>query len=212
MGVVFSTTGAVLAGAPQFLAGLVLLLIGVVAGGILQRAVEGLLRLLMLERWVEKARIGKAADMRLWQTLVGQVVRWAVVILFLVPALEAWGIPGVTEVLNELLLYLPQVLVAAVVGFLGIAFANLSYDVVKHAANGMGSHSAGAVAGISRYGLLFFTALVVLHQLGVAQELIRILFTGIVAMLAIAGGVAFGLGGQDTARDMLRGIRDKVEK
>src|SRR3989344_2578722 len=102
MGVVFSTTGAVLAGAPQFLAGLVLLLIGVVAGGILQRAVEGLLRLLMLERWVEKARIGKAADMRLWQTLVGQVVRWAVVILFLVPALEAWGIPGVTEVLNEL--------------------------------------------------------------------------------------------------------------
>lgn len=197
---------------PQFIAGLVILLIGMFTATLLKRAIEGIFGLVMFERWVEKARLAKASDVRMWQDLLVQIVRWAVVILFLVPALETWGIPKVTEVLNQLLVYLPRVFVSAVVGFLGIVIANLTYEVVRHGARGLGTASSGLVAGISRYGLLFFTGLVVLHQLGVAQELIQILFTGIVAMLALAGGLAFGLGGQDTARDILRGVREKLEK
>jgi hypothetical protein len=60
--------------------------------------------------------------------------------------------------------------------------------------------------------ILFFTALVVLNQLGVAQDLIRILFTGIVFMVTIAGGLAFGLGGKDLARDILMELKKKIVK
>ena len=52
----------------------------------------------------------------------------------------------------------------------------------------------------------------VLSQLGVAADLIRILFTGFVAMMALAGGLAFGLGGKDLAQDVLRGLKDKLTK
>jgi hypothetical protein len=58
---------------------------------------------------------------------------------------------------------------------------------------------------------MFFTILVVLNQLGVAQDLIRILFTGIVALLALAGGLAFGLGGQTAAKEILEEVRNKLK-
>lgn len=203
---------AVIGAIPRFVAGFVILLVGLVSASILKRAVNGVLGLLMIEKWVEKTKIAKASDVHLWEELLAQLVRWSVVILFLVPALDTWGVPKVTEVLNQLLVYLPKVFVAAVVGFLGIVIANLTYDFVKHAVRGIDRSSTNAVAAMARYALLFFTGLVVLNQLGVASELIQILFTGIVAMLALAGGLAFGLGGQDTARDILRSIREKIEK
>ncbi len=131
---------AVLRGLPQFFAGLVILLVGLISASILMRAVQGVLGLLMIEKWAEKTKIAKSADVRLWEELLAQLVRWTVVILFLVPALETWGIPKVTEVLSVLLVYLPKVFVAVVVGFLGIVIANLSYDVVKHAAKGLGTY------------------------------------------------------------------------
>ena len=59
--------------------------------------------------------------------------------------------------------------------------------------------------------IVFFTILVVLNQLGVAQDIIRILFTGIIGMLALAGGLAFGLGGKDMARDLLSELTKKVK-
>jgi hypothetical protein len=60
--------------------------------------------------------------------------------------------------------------------------------------------------------VLFFTALVVLNQLGVAQDLIRILFTGIVAMFVLAFGLAFGLGGKDLAKEILEEIKKSLQK
>ncbi|MCL4360046.1 hypothetical protein M1555_02205 [Patescibacteria group bacterium] len=203
---------SVLRAIPQFVAGLVILAVGLISASILKRLVEGILNLLMLDKWAEKANIAKGSEVRVWKEFIAQLVRWTVVILFLVPALDTWGVPRVTEVLDQLLLYLPKVIVAAVVGFVGIVIANLTYDFVKHAVKGLGATSANVVGALARYAILFFTALVVLNQLGVASELIQILFTGIVAMLALAGGLAFGLGGQDTARDILKGIRSKLEK
>ena len=118
----------------------------------------------------------------------------------------------VTELLNQFLLYIPNVFVAAVVGFVGLVLANLVSEIVKHAGKGLGSASSNLLSTISRYALYFFTTLVVLNQLGVASDLVRILFTGIVAMLAIAGGLAFGLGGQGTAKKTLDDLQRKLSK
>lgn len=197
---------------PQFFGGLVVLLIGLGIAAILHRAVIEFFKLVKVEKFLENAKIIKAGEVKVWPEILAALVRWTAIILFLVPAAETWGIPRVTEVLNQLLFYLPNVFVAVIIGLIGVVIANLAYDVTRQAAKNLGSSSANAIGAIARYAIIFFTALIVLNQLGVAAVLIQTLFTGIIAMLALAGGLAFGLGGQETARDILKGIREKVEK
>jgi len=197
---------------PQFLGGLIILIIGLLVAGILHRFVIEFFKLVKIEKWLEQAKIIKAGEIDVWPNILAELVRWATIILFLVPAAEAWGVPRVTEVLNQLLFYLPNVFVAVVVGLIGIIIANLTYDVVRQAVKNIGAVSAGAMAGIARYAILFFTAMIVLNQLGVATVFIQTLFTGIIAMLALAGGLAFGLGGQEEAKNILRGVRERLEK
>lgn len=197
---------------PQFLGGLIVLVIGLIVAAILHRVVLEFFKLVKVSEWLEKAKVAKAGDFNVWPGLLAELIRWTTIILFLVPAVEAWGVPRVTEVLNKLLFYLPNVFVAVIIGLIGIVIANLTYDVVRHGARNLGSTSANAIGGIARYSILIFTALIVLNQLGVASVLIQTLFTGIIAMLALAGGLAFGLGGQETAKDVLNGLREKLER
>lgn len=204
---------------PQFFAGLVLLLIGLAVAALLKEMVIRFIRFLRVEDWFgnvtgwfNTVRSDKGVKGKVWPDLLAELVRWTVVILFLVPAAEAWGLPRVTELLNQFLLYIPNVFVAVVIGFIGIAVANLIFDVVRHASRGLGSTSANLLGTTARYALVFFTVLVVLNQLGVAADLVRILFTGIVAMMAIAGGLAFGLGGQGVAKKALDEFLKRVGK
>jgi len=197
---------------PQFIAGLLVLLVGLLIAELIKEAVLGLTQLVKVEKWAENAKLGSVHDLKVWPKILAELLRWTVFILFLIAAVEVWGIKQVSEVLNQLLLYLPNVFVAVVMGLVGVVVGNLVYDVVKHGAKGVGHSSSGGLASLARYSVFVFTGLLVLHQLGVAADLIRILFTGIVAMLALAGGLAFGLGGQDTARDVLKEVRRRVEK
>lgn len=204
---------------PQFIAGLVLLLIGLAVAALLKETVLRVLSFLKVEDWFgnvtgwfKSIRVGGVGRGKVWTNLVGELVRWTVVILFLVPAAEAWGLPRVTELLNQFLLYVPNVFVAIVIGFVGLVVANLVSDIVKHASAGLGSGSSNLLSTVARYALILFTTLVVLNQLGIAADLVRILFTGIVAMLAVAGGIAFGLGGQEGAKRFLDDLRKRVER
>lgn len=204
---------------PQFLAGLILLLVGLAVAALLKEVVLRALAFLKVEdwfsnvtKWFKSLKSEGVTRGRVWSRLVAELVRWTVVILFLVPAAEAWGLPRVTDLLNQFLLYVPNVFVAVVVGFVGLVIANLVSEIVKHASLGLGSTSSNLLSTVARYALVLFTTLIVLNQLGIAADLVRILFTGIVAMLAIAGGLAFGLGGQDGAKRVLDDLRKRIAR
>lgn len=194
---------------PQFIAGLLILLIGIIIAGIVKDLVMGFFKLIQVEKWTKDST---TVNLKIWPEIIAELLRWTVLIVFLVSAVETWGIKRVGELLNQLLLYLPNVFVAVVMGLVGVVVGNLVSDVVRHGAKGLGSSQTGSLATLARYAIFVFTGLLVLHQLGVAADLIRILFTGIVAMMALAGGLAFGLGGQETARDILKGLRERMEK
>lgn len=195
---------------PQFFGGLLILVVGLFLASVLKKAVKVFFRVVKLEKWLEEAKVAKDKEVRVWTEIFAELVRWSVVILFLVPAAESWGVPRVTAVLNQILLYLPNVFVAVIVGLVGMVIANLTHDIVKQGAKDIGSKAAKSLANIARYAILFFTGLIVLNQLGVASDLIRILFTGIVAMMAIAGGLAFGLGGKEMASGILQDLKKKL--
>lgn len=204
---------------PQFLGGLVILLIGLAVAALLKEVVLRFFKFLRIEQWFgnvqtwfDGMKSDKNVQGRVWPDLLAELVRWTVVILFLVPVAEAWGLPKVTDLLNQFLLYIPNVFVAVIAGFVGLVIANLVFQIVGHASRSLGGDSSNLLATTAKYSIVFFTALVVLNQLGVASDLIRILFTGIVAMLALAGGLAFGLGGQDNAKRFLTDLQKRLEK
>lgn len=197
---------------PQLLAGLVILIFGVTIASLLKKAILIFFSIIKIEKWLEEAKLWKGENVKVWPEVIAQLVRWSVVILFLIPTMEVWGMPKATEVLNQLIVYLPNVFVAVLIAFIGMVVANLVYDIVRHTVKGVGGTSSIALGSFARYAILFFTALIVLNQLGVAADLVRILFTGIVAMVALAGGLAFGLGGRDIASEILKELHDKLKK
>lgn len=198
---------------PRFFGGLIILLVGLLVSRIVAGLVLTLLRALRIGKFLVQVRVlSEEGQFRVWEVLLSELSRWTVIILFLVPAMETWGLTKVTDLLNGLLLYLPNVFVAVIVGLLGFVIANLTSDVVRQSAKGLDTSAAAFLAGVANYAILFFTALVILSQLGVAADLVRILFTGFVAMMALAGGLAFGLGGKDLASEILRELRNKLTK
>ena len=116
----------------------------------------------------------------------------------------------VTNFLNSIILYLPNVVVAAVILAVAFLVANFVYAVVKGSTKVAGLVSATLLATIAKWAIVIFGFLAALIQLGIATSLINTLFIGFVAMLALAGGLAFGLGGKDEAATILRKIRQEI--
>jgi len=197
---------------PDFFGGILILGLGFFVSTIVKNLLLIVFRFLKIEIFFTKTKIVQKQIVVVWEEILAEVVRWTIVILFLIPTLEVWRLSKATTVLNQLLFYLPNVIVAIIIGFVGLVIANLIYDVVKHGTKSLGGFSALLLAGAAKTIILFFTALVVLNQLGVAQDLIRILFTGIVAMFSLAGGLAFGLGGKDFAKEILEEIKKSLQK
>ena len=195
---------------PKFITGTIILLVGIIIAAVLKQIVAELLKALRVEAILHRYGVPEAKDEFSWTNILAEIVRWFVIILFLLPTADVWGLPRVAIVLNELLLYLPNVFVAAIIALVGFVFARLSHNVILASARGLSHDAANAVASITRWAVSIFVILAVLNQLGVASDLIKILFTGFVAMLAIAGGIAFGLGGQGSAREVLEEVKKRL--
>lgn len=196
---------------PSFFGGLIILLIGIILASILKRILLSLFAFFRLATLLQSLNLMNQKEVKVWEEVLAEVLRWTIVILFLIPTLEVWGLSRATPVLDQFLIYLPNVIIAVIIGFVGLLSANLISDLVQSSIKALGAGSAKTLAYAAKAAIIFFTILIVMNQLGVAQDLIRILFTGIVAMLALAGGLAFGLGGQDVARQLLESFRKKIK-
>jgi hypothetical protein len=192
---------------PRFIAGLIILLIGIIISSLLKQLIISFFRTLRVEAALKRYGVPEMKDEYSWSAILAEIVRWFVIILFLIPTADVWGLPRIGTLLNELLLYLPNVFVAAVIALVGFVVAKLTRNVIVASVKGISADTTNAIASVAQWAINIFVILVVLNQLGVASDLIKILFTGIVAMLALAGGIAFGLGGQETAKDVLSIIR-----
>lgn len=196
---------------PKFLAGLIILLIGIIVASILKQVILEIFKALKVEAFLRKYGVPEAKEEFAWSNILAEIVRWFIIIIFLIPTADVWGLPQIVTVLNSVLLYLPNVFVAAIIILVGLVFARLASDIVLASTKGISRESSSAISSITRWAITVFVFLAVLTQLGVAADIIRILVTGFVAMIAIAGGIAFGLGGKDTARDILEEARKKLK-
>jgi len=196
---------------PNLLGGILILIIGFLIGSIIKHILLTVFSFFKVDDFFYKTKLIGKSQLKIWVEVLAEIFKWMLIIVFLIPTLEIWGLSRATSVLNQFLFYLPNVVVAVVIAFVGLMAANLSSDLVRHSVKTMGATSANSLAVFTKWTINFFAILIVLNQLGVAQDLIKILFTGIVVMLALAGGLAFGLGGKDIAKELLDNLKKKLE-
>ncbi len=206
-----SSMATIVSFAPKFILGLIFLVIGVIIAAFLKQVLKELFRFFKLDAYLAKYGVPETKEGTQWSSIIAEIVRWFVIIAFLIPTADVWGLGRFASVLDGLLSYLPNVFVAVLLLLVGFVVARLVYDLVLASVHGVSKESAKSVALIARYSVLVFVFLVVLNQLGIASDLIRILFSGIVAMLAIAGGLAFGLGGKDAAKETIDKLRKRLK-
>jgi small-conductance mechanosensitive channel len=143
---------------------------------------------------------------------IGWLIKWFIIVVFLMTSLAVLGLQQVNAFLREVVLaYLPQVIIAALILILATVVADFMRKVVSGAAKAANVRGANMVGSISYYAIWIFALIIALSTLGIAPQFMQILFTGIVAMLAIAGGLAFGLGGRDAAQKALENVSENMK-
>ena len=192
---------------PRIIGFLLILLIGWGIAVLVSKAVVWLLRRVGFDNMANRIGLTRF-DQRIGIHLdpagvLGKIVYWFVFLIFLVAAADALGLPAVSNILNQLVAYIPNVFVAILVLFLGTLAATFIADIVRGFTAGTNIGNANIFANIARFAIIGFAALIALEQLQIAPALINELFGAVVAAAAIAFGLAFGLGGQDSARRWL---------
>lgn len=195
---------------PLFLSGFIILLIGVIASTFLRQIVRESLKFIKFESFLRKYGVPQTKEAADWSTILSEIARWFIIIVFLIPAAQIWGLEKFGDVLNSLLLFLPNVFISVLLLLVGFVVSKLVYDLLIASVQGLSRDGAKSIALTGKWAVLAFVFLIVLNQLGIASDLIQILFSGIVAMIAIAGGLAFGLGGKDTAKDIIEKFKKRL--
>lgn len=193
----------ILSAIPRILAFIIIVAIGWFVSSLLARAVTGLLRAIRFDELMQRSgladfvnKMGTGVDS---VGIIAGIVKWIVRIVVLLVAFDALGLPAVSDVMRQFLLWLPNLVVAIFVLFIGGIAARALGNIVRGATAEGGFTNPETLANIARTAVWAFAVVVAINQLGIATNLINTLFTGFVGALAIALGLAFGLGGRDLA-------------
>jgi len=196
---------------PTLLAALIVFIIGWLIAIFLGKVANRIIRIIKLDLLLTKLGFKKAlakAKLRLDSgKFFEELIKWFFILVFLMTAADILGLREVTLFLKTILFYLPNVIIAAIILLVAVIVANFMYRLVKVSADTAGLASSSTVGAIVKWAILIFGFIVALTQLGIATSLIQTIVIGIIAMLALAGGLAFGLGGRDQAARFLEKLR-----
>lgn len=202
----------VIAFLPNLLSALVVFILGVFIARLFSRFITRTLKYLYLDKATDNLGIKEAMEkvgIKLnLSKIVGLIIKWFFIIVFLMAAADILQLTQITDFLNRVIFFIPNVIISVVILMLGIIFSNFIYKMVKASVYTAKLGADELIASVAKWAILIFTIMIVLVQLGIAPALINALFQGLMAMIAIAGGIAFGLGGRDKAKEII----DKLGK
>ncbi len=173
-----------------------------------------LLEKIKIAEWFKRANLDKYFENFTWEERLDQIltdiVFWAVFLVFLMTAFDILGLQVVNSFLSRIVTYIPTAVVGGLILVAGFVLGDLTKKVLIGVLRGLEKKSANAVASFVKWAIIVFAFMTALSQWGVATDIINILLTGLVLFLALAGGLAFGLGGQETAREILENIKKQL--
>ena len=203
-----SALALLLAAIPKIIGFVLIVLIGWFIASLIQRAVAGVARAVHFNNLARRSgfadfvqRLGIDTDA---SGFLGHLAKWFIRLIVLIVAFDALGLPAVSDVLRQLLLWLPDAVVALVVLVIGGIAANALANLVRAATSEANFSNPELIAKVARVAVWAFAIVVAVNQLGIAENLINILVMAVLGAAALAFGLAFGLGGRDAAADMWR--------
>jgi hypothetical protein len=188
---------------PGVILAVVIFALGWIFGTILGRSVTHLIDLLKIDHALHTAGMNMVSDKAGIKVSVasffGGVIKWSIIVAFTMTASDVLGLNQVTALLRDILLYIPQVIIAAIVLVMAALVADFVSRIVKHSVSATGI-KADFAAQVSKWAILIVAGVFpALTQLRIAQGLVEVLFTGVVFAMSLALGLSFGLGGRDAA-------------
>jgi len=137
------------------------------------------------------------------EVFLGEVVRWLIIIVFFIAAVNILGLTTVSSVLSGLLGYIPRIVSAVLILTIGVLLAGLIEGFIKGAINQVDQKTSRLLSKIASYLVVIVSTLAAINELGIAQSLINTLFMGVIATLTLGVGLAIGLGAKDLVSKVL---------
>ena len=210
------TTYAAVAGfLPQLIAAVIVFLVGWLVATLLGRVAYHIVKILGVNKaliGLGLGRIFEKGGLRLdAPKFFYELIKWFFIIVALLAATNIIGLVEVSQFLTEVLFYIPNVLVAALILLAGALVAKFLAGLVRASIKAANLSSANLLSSVTRWVIMIFAVLAALVQLRVAADIVRIVIVGLVAGGSLAFGLSFGLGGKKMAEDMLNDVKKKIE-
>jgi len=195
---------------PKLIGAILLLIIGWIISGWIARIITAVLTRVGFNTAADRTGVTgfmRQSGMRnpnaAWA--LGEIVKWFIRLIFIELAAQALDLQAITTLLTGIVLWIPNLVVALVILMVAALIARFLADIVRGAASTGGLGNPNLLATVTQAAIIGFAVLVALHQIGIAPDLIRILFAAIVGAIAVAFALAFGLGGRDVAAQITQG-------
>lgn len=200
---------------PALIGAVVIFVVGWVISATIGKLVAEILKKIKFNQIFAKGNWDEAlakADIKVdASAFIGAIVKWVFVIVFLTAAVEVLGLKEFAGLLKSVLAYLPNVVLAAFILVVTVIITDILEKVVRATVESIKVGYGSVVATIIRWSIWIFAISIILVQLGVGAALVQTLFTGFVAVIVIAAGLAFGLGGKEVAGDILKDVYKKLK-
>ena len=215
IGSLLSVWSGVLSFIPSLIGALIVLIIGLIVAVGLSSIVEKIIAAIKLDAFLHRLGLEEyfnRAGLKInAKKFFGALVYWFFIIVFVLAAADAIGLTGLSQFLRDVVAYIPQIVVAVLILLVSVVIANALRTTVKASVVGSKLHAANFLSNITWWSAVIFGFITALIQLGIAPMLLNTIITGLVAMIALAGGIAFGLGGKDYALHLIAKFRERVE-
>lgn len=201
---------------PKLIGALIIFIVGWFVSVWVGKLIAEILKRVRFDRIFEKTKWEEAmkkADFKMKMSdFIGGIVKWVLVIVFLLVAVEVLGLNQFAGFLKAIVAWLPNLVVAAAMFVVAVVVAEFSEKLTQAVVGKMRVGYSRMVGGIVKWSIWIFAILAILFQLGVATEIVQTLIQGFVALVVISSGLAFGLGGKDLAKDLLEDLRGRIKE
>lgn len=202
---------------PNLIVALTLVALGFIVGASFEKVLAHIVRALKIDELLGGTGVRdflSRGGLRLNTGLfLGGLVKWFIVVAFFMAGLQAVGLTQVNTFLTTVILnYIPQVIIATLMLLVAAVGARATKTAIESSTKALGVSAAHFLGAVASSAIWIGTFIFVLSQLGIAADFMKILFTGIVAMVSLAFGLAFGLGGKEEASLLLAKMRKDAIK
>ncbi len=201
---------------PKIIGAILILLVGWIIAKLIKKAIVKILQIIKLNTLSEKVGIEKfLKEGGLKKTavdLIGSLFYWIIMLTVILAVLNSLQLNSAKELFNSIILFIPNIIVSLIILLFGLYAAKFISSVLSSSLKNMKDEAAGLIEKIAYYAIVIFTVFLVLGQLKIAQSIITNAFILAFGGICLAFGLAFGLGGKESAAEVLKNIKSQQKE